>query len=68
MNSEKHHCETYWDNEAEHEWWEQPDQNVLQFIQTQSPEKRPDLLDLGCGLGRHAIAFAQAGYRIVGTN
>ena len=36
----------------------------MEFIASQSPEERPDVLDLGCGLGRHAIAFARAGFSV----
>lgn len=52
--------ETYWNNENHHDWWERPAPEVLELIASQSPGQRPNVLDLGCGLGRHAIAFAQA--------
>jgi SAM-dependent methyltransferase len=54
--------ETYWGDEDNHDWWEQPAPEVLRFIDSQSPEEVPAVLDLGCGLGRHAIAFARAGF------
>ena len=60
--------EAYWGKEEEHEWWERPDQDVLDLIRAQPPGERPKVLDLGCGLGRHAIAFAQAGYRVTATD
>jgi tellurite methyltransferase len=68
MDNEKQSWETYWGREDEHEWWERPDQDVLDLIRSQSPVERPHVLDLGCGLGRHAIAFAQAGYRVTATD
>jgi len=60
--------ESYWGNEDHHKWWEQPAPTVLDFIKSQSPEQKPDVLDLGCGLGRHAIAFASAGFTVTATD
>ncbi|MCK4858303.1 MAG: class I SAM-dependent methyltransferase, partial [candidate division Zixibacteria bacterium] len=40
----------------------------MEFIASQSPEERPNVLDLGCGLGRHAIAFAQSGFSVTATD
>ena len=36
-------------------------------LKLQSPESHPAVLDLGCGLGRHAIAFAKKGFRVTAT-
>lgn len=60
--------ETYWGNENHHDYWKQPAREVIEFIGSQSPEQKPDVLDLGCGLGRHAIAFAKAGFRVMATD
>ena len=59
--------ETYWAKE-EHVHWKEPAPEVLALIRAHSPSERPDVLDLGCGIGRHAIAFAQAGYRVTATD
>jgi len=32
------------------------------------PEKNQKLLDIGCGRGRHAIEFAERGYRVTGVD
>jgi tellurite methyltransferase len=60
--------ETYWGDESQHDWWKRPAPEVLEFIASQSPAPRPDALDLGCGLGRHAIALAQAGFCVTATD
>lgn len=72
--------EAYWSDENHHDWWKQPAPEVLEFIQkkhvfrssgrraSQSTEQKPDVLDLGCGLGRHAIAFASAGFCVTATD
>ena len=60
--------EAYWSGNDDHSWWKRPDPGVLKFISTQSAEERPDVLDLGSGLGRHAIAFAQAGFSVSATD
>lgn len=60
--------EEYWQGDQDHSWWNCPAPEVLDFIASQSPEERPDVLDLGCGLGRHAIAFAQAGFSVTAAD
>lgn len=56
--------EAYWSNKDHHEWWKKPAPEVLDFIRSVSPLERPKVLDLGCGLGRHAIAFALAHFSV----
>jgi tellurite methyltransferase len=60
--------ETYWSNQDNHDWWKKPAPEVLDFIRSISPIERPKVLDLGCGLGRHAIAFALAKFSTTATD
>lgn len=60
--------ESYWNNQKNWDWWKKPAPEVLDFIQSLSPAERPRVLDLGCGLGRHAIAFALAGFSVTATD
>ena len=60
--------ETYWRNQDNHDWWKQPAPEVLDFIRSLSPSEKPKVLDLGCGLGRHAIAFALAQFSVTATD
>lgn len=62
------HWETYWGDEANHDGWERPAPEVSELIRAQSPAVRPAVLDLGCGLGRHAIALARAGFRVTAVD
>ena len=54
----------YWRDQNNCDWWTRPAPEVLTFIAAQSSAEKPDVLDLGCGLGRHAVAFAQAWFRV----
>jgi tellurite methyltransferase len=62
------HWESYWGDESQHDWWKRPAPEVLEFIAALSPRQRPRALDLGCGLGRHAIALAQAGFNVTASD
>ena len=68
MKTGKRIWEDYWKGDEDHSWWTRPAPDVAAFIQSQSPAERPDVLDLGCGLGRHAIAFAQAGFSVTAAD
>lgn len=56
--------DTYWQSDEDHTWWKRPAPEVVELIASQAPADRPAVLDLGCGLGRHAIAFARAGFTV----
>jgi tellurite methyltransferase len=58
----------YWKNKSNHGWWEQPDPEVIALVKSQSPQTRPTVLDLGCGLGRHTIPFASSGFQVTATD
>lgn len=60
--------DSYWIDDADSSWWTRPDPKVMEFISTQCSIQRPSVLDLGCGRGRHAIAFAQAGFSVSATD
>jgi tellurite methyltransferase len=60
--------ETYWSNQDNHDWWKKPAPEVLDFIRSISPIEKAKVLDLGCGLGRHAIAFALAKFSTTATD
>jgi tellurite methyltransferase len=68
MKPEKRIWEAYWQGDEDHSWWKRPAPEVMGFIKSQSPGERRDVLDLGCGLGRHAIAFAQAGFTVTASD
>ena len=60
--------EAYWDNRDNWDWWKKPAPEVLDLISSLSPIEQPKVLDLGCGLGRHAIAFALARFSVTATD
>jgi len=60
--------ESYWQDRDNRDWWKKPAPEVLDLIRSLSPIERPNVLDLGCGLGRHAIAFAAAGFSVTATD
>jgi tellurite methyltransferase len=68
METDKRIWEDYWQGDEDRSWWKRPAPEVEEFIASQSPGERPDVLDLGCGLGRHAIAFAQAGFSVTASD
>lgn len=68
MNSKKDLWDDYWTGDDDHAWWKTPAPEVAEFIKSQNPNERPIVLDLGCGLGRHAIAFAQADFDVTATD
>jgi tellurite methyltransferase len=60
--------EVYWQGNRNHPWWKRPAPEVEEFIASQSPAERKDVLDLGCGLGRHTVAFARAGFSVTAAD
>lgn len=51
-----------WTNVAKREEWETPEERIAAFARTLPPNAR--VLDLGCGVGRHALLHAALGHRV----
>ena len=60
--------EEFWRRGEDIEWWETPAPDVLEFAGSCSPTTHPAVLDLGCGLGRHAIPLARRGFQVTATD
>lgn len=50
---------------VDHRRWLEPSEDMYYYLHKWSNnQKQSSLLDLGCGLGRHAILFAEAGFDV----
>lgn len=53
-----------WKEAKNIEQWLTPSQECVYLAQEWKKKQVQSVLDLGCGLGRHALYFARAGYRV----
>jgi len=58
-----------WDwNEADKSIWTNPCEESYYYAKKWKSEGRKSILDLGCGLGRHAILFAKEGFDVTAVD
>lgn len=53
-----------WNDAAKREDWEQPEDRIAEYAKALAPSSR--VLDLGCGIGRHALMYAAMGHQATG--
>ncbi len=58
----------YWGKTSELDYWRIPALEVINFIENQANSTRKKVLDLGCGIGRHSIAFAEKGFDVLAVD
>lgn len=51
---------------AHKQYWQEPAVESYYLIDRWLSQNKKDFLDLGCGLGRHTIQFAKAGFKVSG--
>lgn len=51
-------------NIASAPWWEEPAPEIYPLLQRWQKAGLNKILDLGCGIGRHAILFAENGFKV----
>jgi len=58
-----------WTLDIKNQSWVEGTENQVDFIiKTLELSGKERILDLACGFGRHSLAFARRGYRVVGVD
>jgi SAM-dependent methyltransferase len=57
-----------WRDPDERAGWEEPDQHVQDLVTELKRRSAKDALNLGCGVGRHALFLASEGFDATGTD
>ena len=59
---------SYWEEESKRSYWREPDKAVIELMVGLDRSGVIDVLDLGCGIGRHALLFAEAGLKVTAVD
>ncbi|UCD10079.1 MAG: class I SAM-dependent methyltransferase [Dehalococcoidales bacterium] len=68
MNSNRSNWESHWDEESQKSFWHEPTAEIVRLKESLDRQKIRDVLDLGCGIGRHAILFAESGFNVTAVD
>ena len=60
--------DSYWDNDSNRSYWLQPDKAIIELMETLDRASVKNVLDLGCGIGRHSIYLAEAGFDVTAVD
>jgi len=58
----------WWGQAKERSYWSEPEPAVTELIPPLQLRGATGVLDVGAGIGRHALAFARAGFEVVATD
>lgn len=53
-------------NNIEDNFWQEPADDIYYFLRRWKKEGYSQILDLGCGIGRHSILFSENGFSVTG--
>ena len=59
---------SHWRREAARAYWQEPAEEIIRLKERLAPEVNPDVLDLGCGIGRHSVPFAESGFNVTAVD
>ena len=59
---------TVWTDQHAIAYWRKMSPDVVALAELNDPAERPNVLDIGCGAGRNAIAFAERGFAVTATD
>ena len=68
MSDDKTGWDLYWGQEANQNYWLKPDKAVIELAGRLDRSEVKDVLDLGCGVGRHALYLAAAGFNVTAVD
>ncbi len=56
--------DTYWQKERNRKYWTEPSEQIVELVKNLDVSHFKNALDLGCGIGRHALYLANAGFNV----
>lgn len=68
MSSNRSNWDSHWIEESRRKYWQKPADEIVRLRDGLDRETIHDVLDLGCGIGRHAILFAEAGFKVTAAD
>ena len=68
MNSNRSNWNSHWGEESKRQYWQEPADEIVRLRDSLDRQKILDVLDLGCGIGRHAILFAESGFKVTAVD
>ena len=60
--------DSYWLEEANRSYWLEPEPTVVSLVKGLDKSVIRDALDLGCGIGRHTLCLAEAGFNVTAVD
>jgi tellurite methyltransferase len=60
--------DSYWGGDSNLDYWLEPDQAVIGLTKQLDRSRVKDVLDMGCGVGRHTLWFARAGFGVAAAD
>lgn len=60
--------DSYWGSESGLDYWLEPDGAVVALAAKLDKSAVRDVLDLGCGIGRHTLLFAETGFNVTAVD
>jgi tellurite methyltransferase len=68
VNSNRSNWDSHWGEESQRQYWQEPADEIIRLRDSLDRQKIRDVLDLGCGIGRHAILFAESGFTVTAVD
>ena len=68
MNNNRSNWDSHWGEKSRRRYWQEPADEIIRLRDSLDRQKMQDVLDLGCGIGRHAILFAEAGFVVTAVD
>ncbi len=60
--------DSHWEEESKRPFWHEPTAEVIDLINSLDRSVIRDVLDLGCGIGRHSLLFAEFGFNVTAVD
>ena len=68
MNSNRSNWDSHWGEESQSQYWQEPTSEIIGLKDSLDRREIRDILDLGSGIGRHAILFAESGFNVTAVD